>query len=104
MRRFLIAFTASLLCTSSALADPRSLTLTNHCGETITTVTVVDANSPSTIVAFTLAGSIPNMETEDASVNLPEGTCLVTMTYTLESGKVLTRDIDLCSVDGIIVS
>jgi hypothetical protein len=104
MRRFLIICAAHLLCATFALAEPRSLTLTNHSGETITAVTVVDANSPSITVAFTLAGSIPNMETEDASVDLPEGTCLVTMTYNLESGKILTRDIDLCSVDGIIVS
>ncbi len=89
---------------SGAVAAPRSMTLTNQSGSAITSITAVEKTAPDTVLSFVFSGDIANLESDSASIDLPEGVCVVDMTYTLASGEnIIQQNVDLCSIDGVIV-
>jgi hypothetical protein len=89
---------------SAAVAAPRSMTLTNQSGSAITSITAVEKTAPDTVLSFMFSGDIANLESDSASIDLPEGVCVVDMTYTLASGEnIIQQNVDLCSIDGVIV-
>jgi hypothetical protein len=97
---------ALLSVATSAMADstPLNLALTNQSGSAITSIKAVEKTAPDTVLAFVFSGEIGNLESDSASIDLPEGVCVVDVTYTLASGEqIVQQNVDLCSIDGVIV-
>ena len=97
---------ALVFLATSALADPapHNITLTNQSGSAITAITAVEKTAPDTVLAFVFSGEIGNLESDSATIDLPEGICVVDVTYALASGEnIVQQNVDLCSIDGVIV-
>jgi hypothetical protein len=97
-----------LLVSSSAMAKadnaPLSLTMTNRTGSVITGITAVEKTAPDTVFTFNFAGTLAVSEIDTATVDLPDGVCVIDVTYNLASGeKILQQNVDLCNIDGVIV-
>jgi hypothetical protein len=91
---------------SAAFADmlPHNLTLTNQTGSVITSITAAEKTAPDTVLSFVFSGDLSNMESDTATIDLPEGICVVDINYALASGeKIVQQNVDLCSIDGVIV-
>jgi hypothetical protein len=87
-----------------ALATPHSLMLTNHAGSPIMSITAIEKTAPDTVLLFGFANELSAMETDAASIDLPEDVCVVDVTYNLASGeKIVQQNVDLCNIDGVIV-
>jgi hypothetical protein len=97
-----------LLVSFSAMAKadnaPLSLTMTNRTGSVITGITAVEKTAPDTVFMFNFAGTLAVSEIDTATVDLPDGVCVIDVTYSLASGeKILQQNVDLCNIDGVIV-
>jgi hypothetical protein len=100
---FVFAVFAVGMC---ALADPapHSLTITNQSGSAILVISAVEKTAPDTVLPFEFSGELLAMESDTASIALPEGVCVVDVTYVLASGEnIVQQNVDLCSIDGVIV-
>jgi invasion protein IalB len=85
-------------------AAPHGLTLTNQSGSTITAITAIEKTAPDTVLPIVFSGELSNLESDTATIALPDGVCVVDVTYALASGeKIVQQNVDLCSVDGVIV-
>jgi hypothetical protein len=96
-------FTVTL---SDALADPltHSMTITNQSGSAILVISAVEKTAPDTVLPFVFSGELSAMESDTATIALPEGVCVVDVTYALASSeKIVQQNVDLCSIDGVIV-
>jgi hypothetical protein len=101
-----IASLGVVLCSGLARADapPHSLTLTNQSGSAITAITAIEKTAPDTVLPFVFSGELSNLESDTATIDLPDGVCVVDVTYALASGeKIVQQNVDLCSIDGVIV-
>jgi hypothetical protein len=85
-------------------APPHSLTVTNQSGSTINTITAVEKTAPDVVLPFVFSGELSALESDTATIDLPDGVCVVDVTYALATGeKILQQNVDLCSIDGVIV-
>ena len=83
---------------------PHSLTVTNQSGSAINAITAVEKTAPAAVLPFVFSGELSAMESDTATIDLPEGVCVVDVTYALASGeKIIQQDVDLCSIDGVVV-
>ncbi len=93
-----------MMMTAPVLATPHRLMLTNHAGSPILSISAVEKTAPNTVLPFNFANDLSAMETDAATIDLPEGVCVVDVTYVLASGeKIMQKDVDLCNIDGVIV-
>jgi hypothetical protein len=93
-----------VLLASSASAQSISLNLTNRTGTTITAMKAAEKTAPDVVLPFSFPNQLTEAETDKASITLPEGVCLVDITYSLATGrKVVEENVDLCNIDGVIV-
>jgi hypothetical protein len=87
-----------------AIAAPHLIAISNRAGSPISAITAVEKTAPDTVLSFTFESEIANFGSDTANIDLPEGTCVVDVTYALASGEKITQtDVDLCSIDGVIV-
>lgn len=80
------------------------MTITNQSGSAMLVISAVEKTAPDTVLPFVFSGELSAMESDTATIALPEGVCVADVTYTLASGeKIVQQNVDLCSIDGVIV-
>jgi hypothetical protein len=105
MRQHLISVGISCAVLAGvAQAETRTLTITNRSGAEILSISGVDKAAPDVVISFTLAGPLLHGDTEDLTVELAEGQCLLDITFTLASSAAIEQPgVDLCNIDGVVV-
>jgi hypothetical protein len=104
MRISVFSLVLLFVSASAAQAEPKSLMLTNRSGETVTAIAANARSNPEAVIAVTLGAAIANDETAFFALDLPEGTCLADLVYTLSSNSFTTQSgVDVCNLDGIVV-
>lgn len=104
MRFAVFASVFLLVATGAVRAETKSLMLTNRSGETVTAIVAHERNNPEVVIAATLDAAIANNETAFFTLDLPEGTCLADLVYTLSSNNLTTQSgVDVCNLDGVVV-
>jgi hypothetical protein len=101
----LLCFAATLMpACGSALAAERVVSIVNQSGDVIQAVALKTVGESGPVPTGSLANPISSGDTGDLTLNLEDGTCVAEVTFHLGNGNVIVQnDIDLCSVDGIVV-
>ena len=102
--RFLLRAIMLMCGLTAAAAAPKTLTIQNMSGDTISAITIVDRLNPERAVMTPLSASISTDDVADLPIDLADGVCLHDITYIYGSGKTnLQENVDLCSTDALIV-
>lgn len=104
MRFVIFAFVFLFVPAGAVQAETKSLMLTNRAGETVTAIAAHERNNPEAVIAVTLEAAVANNETASFTLDLPEGTCLADLVYTLSPDHLTTQSgVDVCNLDGVVV-
>jgi hypothetical protein len=112
VRRLVLLISVFLLAVA-AQADSRIISLINQSGDTILTASLVqdgedgeggEGGEDPPVNPIALSSAAADGDTGDMTVNLPDGQCVVDLTYQRANGDTQTqRNVDLCSIDAIVV-
>jgi hypothetical protein len=104
MRFSVFALVLLFVSAGAAQAETKSLMFTNRSGETVAAIAANARSNPEAVIAVTLQAAIANNDTAFVTLDLPEGTCLADLVYTLSSNNLTTQSgVDVCNLDGIVV-
>jgi hypothetical protein len=111
--RRLVLLISVFLFAAQVQAETKIISLVNQSGDTILTASLVqdgedgeggEEEPDPPVNPIALSSAAADGDTGDMTVNLPDGQCVVDLTYQRANGDTqIQRNVDLCSIDAIVV-